>query len=95
MKNVQMRINPELYGQFKRVDGEGNNDRMAKLLSDSQQCLRLVRDVNYHKETAKHWRAACIRKGDENKALASALVVSIAISVCSVAYVCVINGWLL
>lgn len=92
-KNVQMRINPELYAQFKRVDGESNNERMAKLLSESQQCFRLIRDVNYNKDTAKQWRSACIRRGDVNKTLASALAVSIAVSVCSVAYVCVVNGW--
>ena len=93
MKNVQMRINPELYAKFKLVDGESNNERMAKLLIDSQEKYVLIRDVSYYKETANQWRSACIRKSDANKTLASALVVSIAVSVCSVAYVCVVNGW--
>lgn len=93
MKNVQMRINPELYAQFKRVVGESNNERMSKLLSDSQQCFRLVRDVNYHKNESLKWRSLYHMRKSECKTLASALVVSIAVSVCSVAYVCVVNGW--
>ncbi|AUR90468.1 TMhelix containing protein [Vibrio phage 1.144.O._10N.286.45.B3] len=93
MKNVQMRINPKLYAKFKLVSGESNNERMSKLLDDSQLNFKLIRDVNYHKETAKQWSSACISRSAANKTLASALVVSIAVSVCSVAYVCVVNGW--
>lgn len=93
MKNVQMRINPDLYTKFKLVNGEGNNERMSKLLSESQQCFRLIRDVNYHKSDSLKWRALYNLRRSECKILASALVVSITISVCSVAYVCVVNGW--
>lgn len=93
MKNVQMRINPELYAKFKLVDGEGNNERMSKLLADSQLNFRLIRDVNYHKNDSLKWRALYNLRRAECKILASALVVSIAVSVCSVAYVCVVNGW--
>ncbi len=92
-KNVQMRINPELYAKFKLVGGESNNDRMAKLLADSQEKHTLICNASYHKGTANQWRSVCIRKSATNKTLASALVVSIAVSVCSVAYVCVVNGW--
>lgn len=93
MKNVQMRINPELYAKFKLVDGESNNERMSKLLDNSQLNFRLVKDVNYHKETAKEWRAMYREQQLENKTIASALFVSIAVSVACVGYVCVVNGW--
>ncbi len=93
MKNVQMRINPELYAKFKLVNGDNNNERMAKLLIDSQEKYILIRDVSYYKETLKHWRCAYINMDTQVKTLSSALVVSIVVSVCSVAYVCVINGW--
>lgn len=95
MKNVQMRINPELYAKFKLVDGESNNERMSKLLDDSQLNFRLIRDVNYHKSDSLKWRALYNLRRSECKILASALAVSIAVSVCSVAYVCVVNGWFL
>lgn len=94
-KNVQMRINPELYAKFKLVDGESNNERMKKLLSESQQCFRLIRDVNYHKTATVEYQSMYMRKEAQVKTLASALAVSIAVSVCSVAYVCVVNGWFL
>ncbi|CAL9955881.1 hypothetical protein VPHK46_0014 [Vibrio phage K46] len=53
MKNVQMRINPELYAKFKLVDGESNNELMSKLLDDTAAKHELIELVNYHKETAK------------------------------------------
>lgn len=106
MKNVQMRINPELYAQFKRVDGESNNERMAKLLDDSKQKYRLVGDNEMlnglFKRTAKQYEdhtrelwAMYSNERRKSKTLASALVVSITVSVCYVAYVCVTNGWFL
>ncbi|AUR92854.1 TMhelix containing protein [Vibrio phage 1.178.O._10N.286.45.E12] len=95
MKNVQMRINPELYAKFKLVDGESNNERMAKLLIDSQEKYVLVRDASYHKVDSLKWRALYNLRRYECKVLASALTVSIAVSVCSMAYVCVTNGWFL
>lgn len=91
--DVRMQINRNLHAQFKRVDGDTNDERMNKLLTDSWLNFRLVKDVNYHKETAKEWRAMYNLQKAANKTLASALVVSIAVSVCSVAYVCVVNGW--
>ena len=91
--DVRMQINRDLHAQFKRVDGDTNDERMAKLLSDSQQCFRLIRDVNYHKNESLKWRSLYHMRKSESKTLASALIVSIAVSVCSVAYVCVVNGW--
>ncbi|AUR88963.1 TMhelix containing protein [Vibrio phage 1.231.O._10N.261.49.F8] len=96
MKNiVRMQLDRNLHAQFKRVDGESNNERMSKLLADSTDKYNLTCLASYHKETAKEWRAMYKRKKAVNKTLASALVVSIAVSVCSVAYVCVVNGWFL
>jgi hypothetical protein len=95
IKNVQMRINPELYAEFKLVSGESNNERMARLLADSKDKYGAISLASYHKETAKQWRSAFAGEGVKVKTLASALVVSIAVSVCSVAYVCVVNGWFL
>ena len=99
-----MRVNPELYAQFKRVDGESNNERMSKLLDDSKQKYRLVGDNEMlngiFKRTAKqyedHTRELWSMYSNErrkSKTLASALVVSIAVSVACVGYVCVVNGW--
>ncbi|AUR95785.1 TMhelix containing protein [Vibrio phage 1.213.O._10N.222.54.F10] len=100
-KNVQMRVNPELYAQFKRVDGESNNERMSKLLSDSEEKYELLSDnyelnerVGVHERSASHWLKQWQSEANQSKTLASALVVSIAVSVCSVAYVCATNGWL-
>ncbi|AUR96998.1 TMhelix containing protein [Vibrio phage 1.236.O._10N.261.52.C4] len=93
MKNVQMRINPELYAKFKLVDGESNNERMAKLLTDSRKKYVLIRDVSYHKSDSLKWRALYNLRRSECKALASALAVSIAVSAACVGYVCVVNGW--
>lgn len=95
MKNVQMRINPDLYAKFKLVDGDSNNDRMSKLLDDTAAKHELIELVNYHKETAKQWRSVCDSNSKQAKSLASALVVSIAVSVACVGYVCVVNGWFL
>jgi len=94
MKNVQMRINPELYAKFKLVDGESNNERMSKLLDDSTEKYELIELVNYHKEKEEQWLPAYKEKKREARTLASALTVSIAVSVACVGYVCVINGWL-
>ncbi|CAL9955933.1 hypothetical protein VPHK24_0013 [Vibrio phage K24] len=94
MKNVQMRINPELYAKFKLVDGESNNERMSKLLDDTAAKHELIELVNYHKETAKQWRSVCDGNNKQTKTLAIALAVSIAVSVACVGYVCVVNGWL-
>jgi cytochrome c-type biogenesis protein CcmH/NrfG len=93
MKNVQMRINPELYAKFKLVDGESNNERMAKLLIDSQEKYQLIESCENVLLSAKELRAVNVNKNATIKILASALVVSIAVSACSVAYVCVVNGW--
>ena len=102
MKNIQMRINPELYAQFKRVDGESNNERMAKLLSDSKLKYKLIddnRDLKSRNSMERgltgHWLSAYHSQAKLIRRLTSALVVSIAVSVCSVAYVCVVNGWFL
>ena len=101
-KNIQMRINPELYAQFKRVDGESNNERMAKLLADSREKYRLI---DYNKELIDSTRARSkqycellgllTKERCKSKILEVLLGVSIAVSVCSVAYVCVVNGWFL
>ena len=93
--DVRMKLNRNLHAQFKRVDGNTNDERMAKLLDDSKAKYDLIELVDYHKETAKHWRSAYASKEAQVKTLTSALVVSIVVSVCSVAYVCVVNGWFL
>jgi cytochrome c-type biogenesis protein CcmH/NrfG len=93
MKNVQMRINPELYAKFKLVDGESNNERMSKLLADSKEKYQLIESCENVLLSAKELRAVNASKNATIKTLASALVISIAVSVCSVAYVCVVNGW--
>ncbi|AUR99387.1 TMhelix containing protein [Vibrio phage 1.265.O._10N.286.52.F6] len=93
MKNVQMRINPDLYAKFKLVGGDSNNERMSKLLDDTAAKHELIELVNYHKETAKQWRSVCDGNSKQTKSLASALAVSIAVSVACVGYVCVVNGW--
>jgi hypothetical protein len=102
MKNVQMRINPELYAKFKLVDGESNNERMSKLLGDSKNRCRLIKENNklknerdLHKKMSNHWLDESCLKDGKVKTLASALVVSIAVSVACVGYVCVVNGWFL
>ena len=101
MKNVQMRINPELYAKFKLVGGESNNERMSKLLGDSKNRCQLIKENNklkserdLYEKMSNHWLdESCLEDG-KVKTLASALAVSIAVSVACVGYVCVVNGWL-
>lgn len=88
-----MRINPELYAKFKLVGGDSNNERMAKLLNDSSEKYSLIRLGKFKDDDAASLRSMYHYELALNKTLASALVVSIAVSVCSVAYVCVVNGW--
>ncbi|AUR94718.1 TMhelix containing protein [Vibrio phage 1.198.B._10N.286.54.F4] len=95
MKNVQMRINPELYAKFKLVDGESNNERMSKLLDDSNEKYALIDESVDKTIMIKYWKRTSQSKGKTIKTLASALVVSIAVSVACVGYVCVVNGWFL
>ncbi len=94
MKNVQMRINPELYAKFKLVGGESNNERMAKLLDDSNAKYALIDESMNKSIMIKYWKRTSKSLDKTCKTLASALILSIAVSVCSVAYVCVVNGWL-
>ncbi|AUS02092.1 TMhelix containing protein [Vibrio phage 2.095.A._10N.286.46.E10] len=100
--DVRMQINRDLHAQFKRVDGDTNNERMAKLLSDSKLKYKLIddnRDLKSRNNTERgrtgHWLSAYHSQAKLIRRLTSALVVSIAASVCSVAYVCVTNGWFL
>jgi hypothetical protein len=88
-----MRINPELYAKFKLVDGEGNNERMSKLLSDSKDKYELAELVCRKNSDITNWRCEYLNaKDNENKAMCIAIISFIA-SACSVAYVCVVNGW--
>lgn len=93
MKNVQMRINPELYAKFKLVDGESNNERMSKLLDDSNEKYALINESMNKTIMIKYWKRTSQSKDKTCKTLASALVVSIAVSMACVGYVCVVNGW--
>ena len=99
--DVRMQVNRDLHAQFKRVDGDTNDERMAKLLSDSEEKYGLLSDnyelnerLGVHERSTNHWLKQWQSEVNQKKTLASALVVSIAVSVCCVAYVCVINGWL-
>ncbi len=92
-ENVQMRINPELYAKFKLVDGGSNNERMSKLLADSAEKYQLIEMCEGACKSARVINLIAESHKATIKTLASALVVSIAVSVCSVAYVCVVNGW--
>ncbi|AUS00501.1 TMhelix containing protein [Vibrio phage 1.276.O._10N.286.54.E4] len=94
MKNVQMRINPELYAKFKLVAGESNNERMSKLLDDSHEKYALINESMNKTIIIKYWKRTGKSKDKTIKTLASALTVSIAVSVVCVGYVCMINGWL-
>ncbi len=94
MKNVQMRINPELYAKFKLVGGESNNERMSKLLDDSNEKYALINESMNKTIIIKYWKRTGKSKDKTIKTLASALVVSIAVSVACVGYVCVVSGWL-
>ena len=86
MKNVQMRINPELYAKFKLVDGESNNERMSKLLDDSDEKYALINESMNKTIIIKYWKRTSQSKDKTCKTLASALVVSIAVSVACVGY---------
>ena len=92
--DVRMQINRDLHAQFKRVDGDTNDERMAKLLDDSKLKYKLIDELDLNKALRKSWKSMYFKSSAANKTLASALAVSIAVSVCSVAYVCVTNGWL-
>ena len=92
--DVRMQINRDLHAQFKRVDGDTNDERMAKLLDDSREKYLLIESCENVLLSAKELRAINQSKNATIKTLASALVVSIAVSVCYVVYVCVVNGWL-
>ncbi|AUR90064.1 TMhelix containing protein [Vibrio phage 1.137.O._10N.261.46.B5] len=96
MKNiVRMQIDRNLHAQFKRVDGESNNERMSKLLSDSKEKYELIELVSRKNSDIDDWRSDYLdAKDNENKAMCIAIVSFLA-SVCSVAYVCVVNGWFL
>ena len=91
--DVRMQINRDLHAQFKRVDGDTNDERMAKLLDDSVEKYKLIEMCEGAVNSAKVINSIAESYEATNKTLASALVVSIAVSVCSVAYVCVVNGW--
>lgn len=93
MRNVQMRINPELYAKFKLVDGESNNERMSKLLDDSNEKYALINESMNKTIMIKHWKRTSNSLDKTCKTLASALTISIAVSVACVGYVCVVNGW--
>ncbi|AUR83724.1 TMhelix containing protein [Vibrio phage 1.039.O._10N.286.55.A2] len=92
--DVRMQIDRKLHSRFKRVNGNTNDERMKKLLADSKDKYELACLAGYHKEKVKGLRAICKHRNATIKTLASALAVSIAVSVCSVAYVCAVNGWL-
>ena len=102
MKNiVRMQIDRNLHARFKRVDGETNDERMSKLLGDSKNRCQLIKENNklkserdLYKKMSNHWLDELCLKDGKVKTLASALVVSIAVSVACVGYVCVVNGWL-
>lgn len=95
MKNiVRMQIDRNLHAQFKRVNGETNDERMSKLLTDSNEKYALINEYMNKTIMIKYWKRSSQSLDKTCKTLASALVVSIAVSVCSVAYVCVVNGWL-
>lgn len=92
--DVRMQINRDLHAHFKRVDGDTDDERMAKLLTDSKEKYQLIESCENVLLSARELRAINQSKNATIKTLASALVVSIAVSVCSVAYVCMVNGWL-
>ena len=92
--DVRMKLNRDIHAQFKRVDGDTNDERMAKLLDDSREKYKLIEMCEGAVSSAKAINSIAESYEFINKTLASALVVSIAVSVCSVAYVCVVNGWL-
>ncbi|AUR86932.1 TMhelix containing protein [Vibrio phage 1.091.O._10N.286.52.B12] len=92
--NVRMQINRDLHAQFKRVDGDSNNERMKKLLDDSKDKYELAELVYRKNLDIAKWRCEYLNAKDkENNAMGIA-VISFIVSVCSVAYVCAVNGWL-
>ena len=91
--NVRMKLNRNLHAHFKRVSGETNDERMSKLLDDSDEKYALIWHLEEVLKSAKEVRAVNQSKNATIKTLASALVVSIAVSVACVGYVCVVNGW--
>jgi hypothetical protein len=60
--HVRMKLNRNLHAQFKLMNGGTNDERMSNLLADSWLNFRLVKDVNYHKETARQWRSASAKR---------------------------------
>ncbi|AUR86860.1 TMhelix containing protein [Vibrio phage 1.090.B._10N.286.48.F1] len=92
--NVRMQINRDLHAQFKRVDGDSNNERMKKLLDDSRLKYQLIEMCEGACKSAREINSIAKSYEATIKTLTSALAVSIVVSVCSVAYVCAVNGWL-
>lgn len=93
-KNVRMQINRDLHAQFKRVDGETNNERMAKLLDDSRDKYALIEESTNRRVVIEYWMRTSNSKDKTARVLASALAVSIAVSMVFLCYVCITNGWL-
>ncbi|AUR85043.1 TMhelix containing protein [Vibrio phage 1.067.O._10N.261.52.C9] len=95
INNVRMQINRDLHAQFKRVDGDTNDERMKKLLDDSKDKYELAELVCLKNLDIAKWRCEYLNAKDkENNAMGIA-VISFIVSACSVAYVCAVNGWFL
>lgn len=93
--NIRMQINRDLHAQFKRVDGDSNNERMKKLLDYSKDKYELAELVCRKNSDIANCRCEYLNaKDNENNAMCIA-VISFIVSVCSVAYVCAVNGWFL
>ncbi|AUR83521.1 TMhelix containing protein [Vibrio phage 1.036.O._10N.286.45.C3] len=92
--DVRMQLDRDLHAQFKRVDGESNDERMKKLLDDSKEKYKIIDALDLNKTLRESWKSLYFESRAIIKTLASALAVSIAVSACSVAYVCAVNGWL-
>lgn len=91
--HVRMKLNRNLHAQFKRVSGKTNDERMSKLLTDSNEKYGLIDESMSKSIMIKYWKRTSQSKDKTCKTLASALVVSIAVSVVCVGYVCVVSGW--
>ena len=91
--DVRMQINRDLHAQFKRVDGNTNDERMLKLLGDSKLKYKLIENIDSMYKSAKEINSIAESYEVTIKRLVIGLLASIAVSVCSVAYVCVVNGW--
>ncbi|CAH9016039.1 TMhelix containing protein [Vibrio phage 242E40-1] len=91
--DVRMQINRDLHAQFKRVNGDTNDERMKKLLDDSKEKYQLIEMCEGAIKSAKAINSIAESYEVTIKRLAIGLVSSIAVSVCSVAYVCVLKGW--